>query len=86
MGASVGRSRHSSTNPASFLLCIDPGAHDDLQARRLYEVLPYESAARSDHVRVIDDSGEDYLYPSSHFLEVDLPDAVLAVLATRKAQ
>ena len=70
----------------SFLLCIDPGAHEDLQARRLYEALPDESAARSNYVRVIDDSGQDYLYPASHFLKLDLPDAVLAVLATRKTQ
>jgi hypothetical protein len=64
---------------------VDPGPNDDLQARRLYEVLPDDGAARSNHVRVIDDSGEDYLYPSAHFVTVDLPDAVLKVLAERKA-
>lgn len=69
----------------SFLLCIDPGAHEDLQARRLYERLPDESAARSYYVRIIDDSGDDYLYPASRFVAVDLPDAVMAVLATRQA-
>lgn len=69
----------------SFLLCVDPGSHEDLQARRLYEALSDERAARSTYVRVVDDSGEDYLYPASHFLAVELPDAVLRVLAERKA-
>jgi hypothetical protein len=81
---SAGRSRRSSAKSTSFLLCVDPGEHEDLQARRLYEALPDESAATSNYVRVIDDSGEDYLYPASHFLELDLPDTVRAVLAIRK--
>jgi hypothetical protein len=50
----------------------------------LYEVLPDESAARSHYVRIIDDSGEDYLYPASRFLALDLPDAVVTALTRRK--
>ena len=57
-------------------MCIDSAGNDDLQVRRIYQVLPDESAARSNFVRVIDDSGEDYLYPASCFVEVDLPKAV----------
>lgn len=52
---------------------MDPAGNDDLQARRLYQLLPDASAARSRFVRVIDDSGEDYLYPATCFLAVDLP-------------
>jgi len=85
LAESAGKSRSSSTRSPSFLLCVDPGTHEDLQARRLYETLPDESAARSDYVRVIDDSGEDYLYPASHFLALDLPDAILTALVVRKA-
>ncbi|HYN42362.1 MAG TPA: hypothetical protein VE129_11330 [Thermoanaerobaculia bacterium] len=41
--------------------------------RRLYRVIPDPSAARSDYVRVVDDSGEDYLYPASCFIPLELP-------------
>jgi hypothetical protein len=55
---------------------VNPTGHDDLQVRRLYQVLPDPSAARSHFVRVIDDSGEDYLYPASCFVAVDLPESL----------
>lgn len=57
-------------------MCIDPAAYDDLQARRIYQVLPDASAGRSGFVRVIDDSGEDYLYPVACFVALDLPKSV----------
>lgn len=56
-------------------MCTDPAGYEDLQARRIYQV-PDESAARSAFVRVIDDSGEDYLYPATCFVAIDLPTAV----------
>jgi hypothetical protein len=58
------------------VVCVDPGSNDDLQARRIYRVIPDESAARSHYIRVIDDSGEDYLYPERLFLSLHLPSAV----------
>ena len=61
-----------STSPA-YLLCVDSGASDDLQVRRLYRVIPDPAAARSDYVRVVDDSGEDHLYPASCFIPLELP-------------
>ena len=63
------------------MVCVDPGAHDDLQTRRIYQVLPDDSAAKSRFLRVIDDSGEDYLYPESCFLPVELPEFVQAAIA-----
>jgi hypothetical protein len=42
----------------------------------IYQVLPDESAARSDYVRVIDNEGEDYLYPAKYFVFIDLPRTV----------
>lgn len=47
-----------------FVVCVRPGANNDLQTRRIYRVLPDVSGARSNFIRVVDDSGEDYLYPS----------------------
>jgi hypothetical protein len=42
----------------------------------IYQVLPDESAARSGYVRVVDNEGEDYLYPARYFVLVDLPPDV----------
>ena len=59
-----------------FALCVHTDDPDLLTLRRVYRVLPDESAARSDYVRVIDNEGEDYLYPASYFILVDFPPAV----------
>jgi archaellum component FlaG (FlaF/FlaG flagellin family) len=75
LAAGDSRSNASSTN-ATYVVCIDAAGHDDLQTRRIYQVLPDASAARSAFVRVIDDSGEDYLYPAGCFVTVDLPKSV----------
>lgn len=57
-----------------FAICIDDGGYvDDLKVRTVYRILPDESAARSDYVRVIDETGEDYLYPTSLFVPVEVP-------------
>jgi hypothetical protein len=60
-----------------FILCIDDGgAPEALEKRKLYEVRPDADAANEGMVRVIDESGEDYLYPRTYFLVVDLPQKV----------
>ena len=46
----------------------------------IYEVLPDESAAKSNFIRVIDNEGEDYLYPAEDFLLVDLPQGIKQAL------
>src|SRR5262245_23194903 len=69
--ARASRSRGSSTNQSSqprYVVCVDTGGNHDLQIRRIYEVLADPSAARSNFIRVIDDSGEDYLYQADLFL------------------
>lgn len=64
-----------------FALCID---NTDYQAslipRKIYEVLPDEKAAKDDFIRIIDESGEDYLYHNSHFVLVEFPMEVEQVL------
>ena len=47
----------------------------------LHEVLPDQKAAVHDLVRIIDESGDDYLYPSSYFVSIDLPQSVREALA-----
>jgi hypothetical protein len=57
-----------------FAVCIDNTAHpDDLKMRTIYQVLPDESAARSSYIRVLDETGEDYLYPAELFVIIDVP-------------
>lgn len=65
-----------------FALCIDSTDAEDLERGKVYLVRPDASAKREGYVRVVDESGEDYLYPESYFVSVDLPekakDALLA--------
>jgi len=51
-----------------------------LQARRIYQVLPDASGARSNFIRVVDDSGEDYLYPEELFLPFHPTSSLRSVL------
>lgn len=57
-----------------YVICVNN--HDyaaSLEVRKLYECLPDEDAIQHGQLRVIDESGEDYLYPASYFVAVDLP-------------
>jgi hypothetical protein len=52
----------------SYVLCVDDGGYpESLEVRKLYAVLPDERAAANDYIRVIDETGEDYLYPAKYF-------------------
>jgi len=65
-----------------FALCMTD-SEPDLELRKIYQVLPDESAAKENLVRVIDESGEDYLYPASSFVFIELPqEAERAFLRT----
>lgn len=56
-----------------FLLCMDnEGYEASLEMRKLYEKISDKEAERHHQVRVIDESGEDYLYPSQFFADVRL--------------
>jgi hypothetical protein len=67
--------KHQKQDPR-FAICIKTDDPDLLTPRMVYEVLPDENAGRSNYIRVIDNEGEDYLYPASYFVSVDLPTAV----------
>ncbi|MGE4095901.1 MAG: hypothetical protein AB7G75_34240 [Candidatus Binatia bacterium] len=64
-----------------FVLCVRNDGCDDLETRKVYQVLPDQAAAQDGYLRVIDESGEDYLYPADYFVAVELPDAVAKTLA-----
>ena len=59
-----------------FAICINTDDPDLLTPRMIYEVLPDESAAKSNYLRVIDNEGEDYLYPANYFISINFPRAI----------
>ena len=61
------------TQKTQFALCIENSDCEDLEKRKLYQILPDEAATQEGYMRVIDESGEDYLYPESYFILVELP-------------
>jgi hypothetical protein len=65
-----------------FILCIDEADCDDLQKGKVYRVLADAKAGREGLVRVIDESGEDYLYPEERFVAIEIPPKALEALAT----
>ena len=60
-----------------FVVCIDAGEYAvDLDVGKLYKALPTEKSARDQGLlRVVDNSGEDYLFSADQFVEVKLPRA-----------
>ena len=64
-----------------FVLCINEKNCDDLTLLKVYQVLADDSAAKDNYLRLIDDSGEDYLYPASHFIGVELPEKAQKLFA-----
>ena len=56
-----------------FALCIENKDCEDLEKRKIYQILPDEPAAKEGYLRVVDESGEDYLYPDSYFIPLKLP-------------
>ena len=56
-----------------FVLCVKNDDCEDLEVRKIYRVIPDERASKVGYLRVVDESGEDYLYPESYFLFIKLP-------------
>ena len=60
-----------------FAVCV---RNDDypasLELRKLYPIVEDDFAEQHDLLRVVDESGEDYLYPSTYFVRLDLPKPV----------
>ncbi len=70
----------------SYVLCIDNGGYpESLEVRKVYAVLPDERAVENDYIRVIDETGEDYLYPSKYFVPIQLPPEVAKILPAGNA-
>jgi hypothetical protein len=63
-----------------FVLCRRNDGCEDLEKRKIYQVLSDDEGTKEGYIRVIDESGEDYLYPESYFVFIDLPREAEAVL------
>ena len=60
-----------------LVVCIDNSGYPaSLELRKIYEALPDADAEKHDQIRVVDESGEDYLYPASSFIAIQLPKSV----------
>ena len=64
------------TSPPRFAICLKNKDCEDLVVRKVYPVLPDERAEKEKHLRIVDESGEDYLYPASYFFVIELPEKV----------
>jgi len=56
-----------------FVICIRNEGSEDLEPRKVYQLLPDRAALREGYLRVIDESGEDYLYPAGYFVPLKVP-------------
>jgi hypothetical protein len=70
------------TQARHFVVCVEnEGYPASLERRKIYLSLPDLAAEKDGLLRVIDESGEDYLYPKKLFSSIDLPPALEKALA-----
>lgn len=55
-----------------FAVCITD-SEPDLEMRKIYQIVPDAAAEKEGHLRIVDESGEDYLYPAEFFVPVEVP-------------
>ena len=61
----------------SFVACVDNSGYlASLELHKIYRVIPDDDAAQDGDIRVIDESGEDYLYSADRFIAVEIPKAL----------
>ena len=61
-------------------MCIQADELSDIEVRKIYEVLPDVTAAKRGYLRIIDESGEDYLYPEDCFSPVQLEEKAVRAI------
>jgi hypothetical protein len=66
-----------------FVICLRNDECIDLEVRKVYPVLPDAAAAKDGYLRVVDESGEDYLYPANYFVPVEVPLAARRILSAQ---
>jgi hypothetical protein len=67
---------------SEFVICVrNRGYKASLELRKIYQALPDAEGEAHDLIRVVDESGEDYLYPASFFVPIQLPAPVERALS-----
>ncbi|MBI3762496.1 MAG: hypothetical protein HY260_11625 [Chloroflexi bacterium] len=75
-------SRKAKSVRPRFVLCIrNEGYSASLEKRKIYRVLPDRDANAHDMIRIVDESGEDYLYPMGWFVPIIVPQTAVRELA-----
>ncbi len=68
-------------NEAEFVVCLrNDGYPASLEVHKIYRILPDLEAEKDGDLRIVDESGEDYLYPKDWFVLIEVPEAVEASL------
>jgi hypothetical protein len=67
-----------------FVICVENKGAEDLDVRKVYRVLADKAAALEGYLRILDDSGEDYLYPADYFVFVELPQRARIALEAKR--
>ena len=66
-----------------YAICINNQDYPaSLELKKIYQILPDPQAQKHQLIRVIDESGEDYLYPANYFISLELPEEVKKVVAS----
>jgi len=67
----------TATGKISFAVCVNNTEYPaSLELHKIYRALPHEEAETNGDLRIVDESGEDYLYSTGYFALADLPQAV----------
>ncbi len=70
-------------NHTRFVICIDNSEYPaSLETRKIYEVVPGTGKPEVGFVRIIDESGSDYLYPENCFVDAPLPKSIEAAISS----
>lgn len=67
-----------------YVLCVEDRDCEDLERRKIYQFIPDSKAESEGYFRIIDESGEDYLYPKSYFVIVQLSQEAKEALMITK--
>jgi hypothetical protein len=67
-----------------YAICIENRGAEDLDLRKVYRLLPDKDAAATGYVRVVDESGEDSLYPADYFVSLELPPKAKRAWTTKR--
>lgn len=60
-----------------YVVCLNNESYEaSLETRKIYESIPDSKAAKHHQIRIVDESGDDYLYPANNFIEIKVPHSL----------